>query len=330
MQTTAAQIAVWVGGELIGADVAIDAVGTLESGQKNAVGFLADEKYRSQLGQTQLGLLILAQAEPNVLASQVIVSDVRRAWRIITEQFQALREQVQASGISPQALIAADAQLGANVSVGAGAVIESGAVIGEGARIEALAYIGAGVQIGDNTRIGQGAKILSGTTIGKRGNILANAVIGERGFGNHFEADASGGRWLALPQLGGVRIGDDVEIGAGTMIDRGAVGDTIIGNGVKLDNLIQVAHNVEIGDHTAIAGCCVIAGSVKFGKYCVVGGASVFAGHITICDGAQFTGHSSVSKSISQAGVYCSAMTVMPIKQWKHFLAKLRIFGKEK
>ena len=156
--------------------------------------------------------------------------------------------------------------------------------------------------------------------------ILANAVIGERGFGNNFE----NGRWLPVTQLGGVRIGDDVEIGACTTIDRGAVRDTIIGNGVKLDNQIQIGHNVVIGDHTVIAGSAVIAGSVTFGKYCVVGGACVFTGHITICDGAQFTGHSSISKSVTEPGAYSSGIPAMPARQWKKFFATLKLLAKEK
>ena len=127
-----------------------------------------------------------------------------------------------------------------------------------------------------------------------------------------------------------MRIGDDVEIGACTTIDRGAVRDTVIGNGVKLDNHIQIGHNVVIGDHTVIAGSAVIAGSVTFGKYCVVGGACVFTGHITICDGAQFTGHSSISKSIHQPGAYSSGIPAMPALQWKKFFAKLKLLAKEK
>ena len=173
---------------------------------------------------------------------------------------------------------------------------------------------------------GQGARLLEGTTTGARARILANAVIGERGFGNNFE----NGQWLPVAQLGGVRIGDDVEIGACTTIDRGAVRDTVIGNGVKLDNHIQIGHNVIIGDHTVIAGSAVIAGSVTFGKYCVVGGACVFTGHITICDGAQFTGHSSISKSIHQPGAYSSGIPAMPALQWKKFFAKLKLLAKEK
>lgn len=167
MQTmTAAQIAAWVDGQLIGENVSVNQVGTLLTGQKNAIGFLADEKYRHQLADTQLGLVLLASPEENFHTSQIITSDVRRAWRMITERFQQARDAMQVQGIHPQAIIAPDAQIGAGVSIGAGAVIESAAVIADGARIEALAYIGAGVQIGAQTRVGQGVKILSGTTIG--------------------------------------------------------------------------------------------------------------------------------------------------------------------
>lgn len=320
---TAQRLAHLVEGQLLGNDIEIVGAGTLTNGKSGEIGFLAESKYRHQLENSQLSAVLVSEPQ-NIDMTQIIVSDVRKAWQIIAQEIESLKEK--AMGIHPSAIIAPSAQIGKNVCIGAGAVIEAQAKIGNGVHIEALATIAAGVIVGEDTRIGTGARLLSKTTVGKRCNILANAVIGERGFGNHFDKD----HWLPIAQLGGVRIGDDVEIGAGTMIDRGAVGDTIIHDGVKLDNLIQVAHNVEIGAHTAIAGCCVIAGSVKFGQYCVVGGASVFAGHITICDGAQFTGHSSVSKSVTKPGVYCSAMTVMPIKQWKRFLAKLRLFGKEK
>lgn len=323
---TAITIANLLNGELIGDNQEIKDVGTLQDGKMGEVGFLADNKYTAQLADTALSLVLVEQHYPNCPASQIIVKDVRHAWRELTEKMQAERISAQNMTIHDSAIIADSATIGANCAIGAGVVIGENVQIGDNCRIEALAYLADGITVGDSTHIGSGVKILSGTTIGARCHILANAVIGERGFGNHFE----NGRWLPIPQLGGVRIGDDVEIGASTMIDRGAVGDTIIGNGVKLDNLIQIAHNVEIGEHTAIAGCCVIAGSVKFGKYCVVGGASVFAGHISICDGAQFAGHSSVSKSVTQPGLYCSALTIMPDRQWKRFVAKLRIFGREK
>lgn len=323
---SASEIARLVGGKCIGdGEYRVNKVGTLAEGDENSVGFLAEHKYFSKLKESKIGVVLLSAPE-DITQVQVVVEDVRRAWRILCEWFQEKMDEGLPVGVSASAFVAEDAVLGEGVFVGAGAVIESKAVIGDGARIEAQAFVGRGVSVGEGSRLGQGAKLLPGTRVGARCLILANAVLGERGFGNHFED----GRWLALPQLGGVWVGDDVEIGAGTMVDRGAVGDTIIRDGVKLDNLIQVAHNVEIGEHTAIAGCCVIAGSVKFGRYCVVGGASVFAGHIEICDGAQFAGHSSVSKSITKPGMYSSAMPVMAVREWKRFLAKLRIFGREK
>lgn len=310
----------------IGDVVCIHGVGTLADGQKGEIGFLADSRYAKQLHDTQLSAVIVDTPYSDLAATQLVVSDVRHAWRILCEEVESRLQANIPVGIASSARIDSTATIGEGVRIGEGVVIEAGVVIGDGVRIEPLAYIGHGVRVGDHSRIGAGVKVLTRTTIGKRCNILANAVIGERGFGNSFEE----GRWIALPQLGGVRIGDDVEIGAATMIDRGAVGDTIIGNGVKLDNLIQIAHNVEIGEHTAMAGCCVVAGSVKIGRYCVIGGGCVFNGHISICDKVHITGHSSISKSITEPDVYSSAMPAMAGKKWKILVAKLRMFGREK
>ncbi len=322
---SAQEIATWVDGELVGGNPKVSRVGTLEAGGADAIGFLADSKYRQQLEKTSLGVVLLAESV-NTEATQIIVADVRRAWRIVTEKFEAIRLTTRAVGIHPQAIIADDVQLGKEVSVGAGAVVDSGAILEDGVYVEPLAYVAAGVRIGAQTRIGSGARILAGTVIGARCNILSNAVIGERGFGNSFED----GRWLALPQLGGVRIGNDVEVGAGSTVDRGAVGDTVIADGVKLDNLVHIAHNCEVGAHTAMAGCSAIAGSTKVGKGCLIGGASVIAGHLQLADGVQLAGHSSVSKSLTKADLYCSVIPVMPMRQWKRFLAKLRMFARDK
>ncbi|WP_298641328.1 UDP-3-O-(3-hydroxymyristoyl)glucosamine N-acyltransferase [uncultured Cardiobacterium sp.] len=324
MKTNAGDLAARLGGTLHGDPATpICGVGTLQDGQAGEIGFLADAHYRPYLATSRLAAVLVGEACPEAPMTQIIVSDVKRAWRLLADDFAP---PPPPPVISPQAHIAPDAVIGKNVGIGAGAVIGAGAHIGDGCRIAPLAYLAAGVSIGADSRIGSGVRILENTTIGARANILANAVIGERGFGNNFED----GRWLPVAQLGGVRIGDDVEIGACTTIDRGAVSDTVIGNGVKLDNHIQIGHNVHIGDHTVIAGSAVIAGSVTFGKYCVVGGACVFTGHITICDGAQFTGHSSISKSIHQPGAYSSGIPAMPALQWKKFFAKLKFLAKEK
>ena len=316
MNQTTGDIAARLGGTLHGA-------GTLQDGQPGEIGFLSEPHYRKYLADTALTAVLLAEPCPESRATQIIVADVKRAWRELAASFAP---PLPPPVISPQAHIDPTATIGTNVAIGAGAVIGAGADIGDGCRIEPLAYIAPGVRIGADSHIGAGARLLAGTTTGARVQILANAVIGERGFGNNFE----NGRWLPVTQLGGVRIGDDVEIGACTTIDRGAVRDTIIGNGVKLDNHIQIGHNVVIGDHTVIAGSAVIAGSVTFGKYCVVGGACVFTGHITICDGAQFTGHSSISKSVTEPGAYSSGIPAMPARQWKKFFATLKLLAKEK
>ena len=324
MNQTTGDIAARLGGALIGDPAApIHGAGTLQDGQPGEIGFLSEPHYRKYLADTALTAVLLAEPCPESRATQIIVADVKRAWRELAASFAP---PLPPPVISPQAHIDPTATIGANVAIGAGAVIGAGADIGDGCRIEPLAYIAPGVRIGADSHIGAGARLLAGTTTGARVQILANAVIGERGFGNNFE----NGRWLPVTQLGGVRIGDDVEIGACTTIDRGAVSDTIIGNGVKLDNHIQIGHNVVIGDHTVIAGSAVIAGSVTFGKYCVVGGACVFTGHITICDGAQFTGHSSISKSVTEPGAYSSGIPAMPARQWKKFFATLKLLAKEK
>ena len=324
MNQTTGDIAARLGGALIGDPAApIHGAGTLQDGQPGEIGFLSEPHYRKYLADTALTAVLLAEPCPESRATQIIVADVKRAWRELAASFAP---PLPPPAISPQAHIDPTAPIGTNVAIGAGAVIGAGADIGDGCRIEPLAYIAPGVRIGADSHIGAGARLLAGTTTGARVQILANAVIGERGFGNNFE----NGRWLPVAQLGGVRIGDDVEIGACTTIDRGAVRDTIIGNGVKLDNHIQIGHNVVIGDHTVIAGSAVIAGSVTFGKYCVVGGACVFTGHITICDGAQFTGHSSISKSVTEPGAYSSGIPAMPARQWKKFFATLKLLAKEK
>ena len=324
MNQTTGDIAARLGGALIGDPAAsIHGAGTLQDGQPGEIGFLSEPHYRKYLADTALTAVLLAEPCPESRATQIIVADVKRAWRELAASFAP---PLPPPAISPQAHIDPSATIGANVAIGAGAVIGAGANIGDGCRIEPLAYIAPGVRIGADSHIGAGARLLEGTTTGARVQILANAVIGERGFGNNFE----NGQWLPVAQLGGVHIGDDVEIGACTTIDRGAVRDTIIGNGVKLDNHIQIGHNVVIGDHTVIAGSAVIAGSVTFGKYCVVGGACVFTGHITICDGAQFTGHSSISKSVTEPGAYSSGIPAMPARQWKKFFATLKLLAKEK
>jgi UDP-3-O-[3-hydroxymyristoyl] glucosamine N-acyltransferase len=221
--------------------------------------------------------------------------------------------------IDASAAVDPAARIGARVAVGAFAVIEAGAVIGDDASIGAHAVVGAGCAIGAATRIG--ARVtLARATIGARGIVHSGVVIGADGFG--FAPDR--GRWEKIEQLGRVVIGDDVEIGANTCIDRGALGDTVIGDGVKIDNLVQIGHNVRIGAHTAIAGCVGIAGSATIGAHCMLGGGSGVTGHVTIADHVVIGGATQVSRSIAKPGFYSGSFPFDDNASWEKNAAVLR------
>jgi UDP-3-O-[3-hydroxymyristoyl] glucosamine N-acyltransferase len=204
-------------------------------------------------------------------------------------------------------------------------VIETGAVLGERVQVGAGCTILAGASVGDDTQLMPRVTLYPAVSIGARCLLHAGAVIGADGFG--FAADA--GRWVKVPQVGSVRVGDDVEIGANTTIDRGAIGDTIVESGAKLDNQIQVGHNVVIGAHTAIAACTGISGSTTIGQRCMIGGMVGFAGHLTIADDVTVTGCSLVSASIREAGSYSSGMPTVETRLWRRMVANLRRFGEK-
>jgi UDP-3-O-[3-hydroxymyristoyl] glucosamine N-acyltransferase len=221
--------------------------------------------------------------------------------------------------IHPTAIIAADVQLGQNVAIGPHAVIESGVVLGDGVAI------GPGCFVGKNSRLGKGSRLWANVTIyhnveiGDACLIQSGTVIGADGFGYANER----GEWIKIPQVGKVILGNRVEIGASTTIDRGAIDDTIIADNVIIDNQCQIAHNVEIGYGTAIAGGTVIAGSAKIGKYCIIGGAAVINGHIQVCDQATITGMSMVMRSISEPGIYSSGVPAQSNKEWRKMAARV-------
>jgi len=226
----------------------------------------------------------------------------------------------QAGGIHPQAWISDGAQVDPSAWVGPQAVVEAGSKVGAGS------YLGPGCVLERNVVIGQGTRLVANVTIcatvtiGDRGLIHPGVVIGADGFGIANDE----GVWVKVPQLGSVRIGDDVEIGANTAIDRGALEDTVIENGVKLDNLVQVGHNVHIGEHTAIAGCAAIAGSARIGRRCTVGGMVAIAGHLEIADDVHLTACSAVPRSIPKPGIYSSGMPIQDNKAWRRTIARLR------
>jgi len=223
-------------------------------------------------------------------------------------------------GVHPSAAVSPKAALGRNVRVEALAVVEDDAVIGDGAVIGSHSIVGRGARIGNDTRLGPNVSVLFGCSIGDRCILHSGAVVGADGFG--FAPHK--GEWVKIEQLGNVRIGNDVEIGANTCVDRGALDDTVIEDGVKLDNLIQIAHNVHIGAHTAMAGCVGIAGSVRIGAHCTIAGGVGIAGHLTIADNVHVTGMSLVSRSIHQPGVYSGAFPLDDNKSWEKNAATLR------
>ncbi|MFZ9245035.1 MAG: UDP-3-O-(3-hydroxymyristoyl)glucosamine N-acyltransferase, partial [Burkholderiaceae bacterium] len=229
--------------------------------------------------------------------------------------------QVQETQVHPSAVVAQTAKLGQRVRISAGVVIEEGAEIGDDTDIGPGCVIGAHSRIGAAGLLHARVSLGAGVQIGQRVVIQSGAVLGSDGFGYAPNADR---HWVKIPQVGGVVIGDDVEIGANTVIDQGTMSPTRIGHGVKLDNLIQVAHNVEIGDHTAIAGCVGIAGSAKIGRYCQIGGAAGILGHLQIADGTIIGPMSLVMSSIETAGKYVGVMPLAPERQWEKSAAIIR------
>jgi UDP-3-O-[3-hydroxymyristoyl] glucosamine N-acyltransferase len=223
-------------------------------------------------------------------------------------------------GVHASAVVDASAELGADVSIGPFAVVEAGVAIGAGASIGAYCYVGRGCRIGAGTSLRPRATLLFDTVIGARGIVHSGAVLGADGFG--FAPDQ--GHWVKIEQLGTVRVGDDVEIGANTCIDRGALGDTTIADGVKIDNLVQIGHNVRIGEHTAIAGNVGIAGSSTIGAHCMIGGGAGISGHITLTDHVVIGGATQVSRSIAKPGFYSGTFPFDDNAEWEKNAAVVR------
>jgi UDP-3-O-[3-hydroxymyristoyl] glucosamine N-acyltransferase len=288
--------------------------------------FAVHERMAPQVAACKAGLMILPQTLAHLsehFRATIVVADPYLYFAQTAALIQASTRagQVQQTQVHPSAVVAGGAKIGQRVRIAAGVIIEEGADIGDDTDV------GPGCVIGSNSRIGAGGllharvSLGSGVQIGQRVVVQSGAVIGSDGFGY---APNPQREWIKIPQVGGVVIGDDVEIGANTVIDQGTMSPTRIGNGVKLDNLIQVAHNVEIGDHTAIAGCVGIAGSAKIGRYCQIGGAAGILGHLQIADGTVIGPMSLVMSSIETAGKYVGVMPLSPERQWERSAALIR------
>ncbi|HJV97288.1 MAG TPA: UDP-3-O-(3-hydroxymyristoyl)glucosamine N-acyltransferase [Albitalea sp.] len=324
MDFSLADIAGQLGGELIGdPTLRVNRIATLEGATPSAISFLANPRYQSQLAQTQAGCVIVAPAQRDAAVARgaaIITDDPYLYFARLTQWWAARVRGDAARGVHASAVVDATAQLGAGVSVGPLAVIEGGAVIGDGAVIGAQCFIGARAIVGRDTRFAAHVTLGHDCRIGERGIVHSGVVIGADGFG----FAPAGGRWEKIEQLGNVRIGNDVEIGANTCIDRGALDDTVIEDGVKLDNLIQIGHNVHIGEHTAMAGCVGVAGSATIGAHCTVGGGAIVLGHLRLADNVHISAASVVMRSILKPGQYSGVFPIDDNASWEKNAATLR------
>ncbi|HEX4044826.1 MAG TPA: UDP-3-O-(3-hydroxymyristoyl)glucosamine N-acyltransferase [Gammaproteobacteria bacterium] len=296
-------------------DRLISAVCPIQQAKPGSITFLTNALYRKFLPDTQASAVILSEADAASCPEQVVAVISRNPYYVYAKIAEFFVQQEPAViGIHPTAVIGKDCQIDASASIGANCVIGNRVTIGAQAVIRPGCIIEDDVQIGAAVWLDAQVTLCHHVQIGQRTRIASGAVIGSEGFGFANQK----GTWHKVPQLGTVEIGEDVDIGANTTIDRGAIENTVIGNGVKLDNQIQIAHNVKIGDHTIIAGCVGIAGSAVIGKYCMIGGSVIIAGHITIADQVMITAGTGVSKSIREPGMYSSGVVgALPVQEWR-------------
>ena len=304
--------------------LSVHRVATLSHADAGSVSFLANSRYRRQLETTRATAVLLTPADaPSCPVAALIDPNPYLAYaRIATLMYP---HTLPAAGVHPTAVVAGGARVAASAHIGPLSVIEEGAVIGERASIGPGCIVHSGAHVGDDCELVSRVTLYSGVILGRRCILHAGAVVGSDGFG--FAPHR--GTWVKIPQVGTVRVGDDVEIGANTSIDRGAIDDTVVEEGVKLDNQIQVGHNVLIGAHTVIAACTGISGSTVIGKRCMIGGMVGFAGHLHIADDVEITGCSLVSASIREAGSYSSGMPTVQTRTWRRMVAHLRRLAKK-
>lgn len=293
-------------------DLAITGVASMQSAQAGQITFLSNSNYKGQLATCQASAVVVTSADlPYCRSAALVVKNPYLAYARIAQLMDTT--PAPAVDIAPSAVISPTAKIGHNVSIGANAVIESGVELGNNVVIGPGCFVGKCARIGEGTRLWANVTIYHEVQIGRDCLIQSGTVIGSDGFGYANEH----GAWIKIPQLGTVIIGDRVEIGACTSVDRGALDNTLIGNGVIIDNQCQIAHNVSIGENTAIAGASVMAGSLKIGRDCQIGGACVINGHIEIADRVVVTGMGMVMRPITKPGVYSSGIPLQPNKVWR-------------
>jgi UDP-3-O-[3-hydroxymyristoyl] glucosamine N-acyltransferase len=300
-------------------DARVERVATLSGAGPDALTFLANPRYRPQLAATRAGAVVLEERYRAECPVPCLVSP--NPYATYARIAASLHAPPPASpGVHATAAVAADARIDPAAEVAAQAVVGAGSVVAEGAVVGPGCVVGAGVTIGKGSRLAARVTVLDGVRIGRRCLFHPGVVIGADGFG--FAPDE--GAWVKVPQLGAVVIGDDVEIGANTTVDRGAIEDTVIEDGVKLDNLVQVAHNVRIGAHTVIAGTAAVAGSTKIGRRCMIAGGVGIIGHLEICDDAVILVRSLVTHSIATPGVYSGSLPAEEASRWRRNASRFK------
>ena len=300
-------------------DCTIQGLGTLASADTGDISFLSNISYLGQLASTSASAVIVEENQADVVPTNALIAELPYVAFAYVSQLFAEYPDVTA-GVHASASVADSVSLGEGVYIGANVVIEDDVEIGANSSIGPGSVISRGVHLGENCRLHAQVTLYHRVRIGSRVNIHSHAVIGADGFGFAFDGERS----IKIQQLGAVQIGDDVDIGAGTTIDRGAIEDTIVEHGVKIDNQVQIGHNCHIGAHSVICGCTAIAGSAKIGRYCVLGGASGVLGHLSLADGVQVSAMSLVNKSITEPGTYSSGTGQMKIADWKRAIVRFQ------
>lgn len=316
---TAAQLAEHLNGQVKGDPACrISAIAPIDTATAGQLSFVARRQFVKKAAASKADiLLVTAELADTLPHTCIIVADPYRAYAQVSQLFWD--KYWFAPSVHPTAIIAPDVQIPADCRIGPQVVIEAGASLGAGVELDAQVYVGAGVRIGAGTVIRPRVTLYPGVVLGEDCMVQAGTVIGADGFG--YARHANG--WEKIAQLGGVRIGNRVEIGANATIDRGALADTVIGDDVIVDNLVQVGHNVHIGERTALVAQCGIAGSTVVGKDGSVGGQSAVGGHLTIADNVHLVGKSMVAQSITEAGQYASGLPVQPFMEWRRSITRI-------
>jgi len=328
MQARLSDIAALLGGELCGdPGLVVTRIGALDRADAHTIAFLAHPRYASQLAATAAGCVIVGPAQREAAAARgaaIVCADPYLAFARLTQWWARQTRRAAEPGVHPSAVLEPGAVVHPTASVGAMAFVGAGAHIGPAAVVGPQAHVGEDARVGEATVLKPRAMLGDGCRIGARGIVHAGAVIGADGFGFAPAREGDQARWEKIEQLGAVLIGDDVEIGANTCVDRGALEDTVLEDGVKLDNLVQIGHNVRVGAHTAFAGCVGVAGSARIGRHCTAGGGAIILGHLEIVDHVHITAATVITRSILRPGQYSGLFPFDDNASWEKNAATLR------